>query len=619
MKTISILKTELRSNLIWNVAWLVTLGAFLLLLIGIYPGDTAMKQLTPLLQTASVEDLLGYFGTASPGYPLWISFMIPFMTIILLIFAMTTGVRSAVQSISDGTGELFYTLPVSRIKFLIMRIIANFIPLVFYFLIQLIIFSIPIDGHTIPIDYLLNIGWWGSLFCLFGLLFGILFGLLAGNSSNGHHYSIIVILLLFALQIVARVSTSLSNLNDFNPLTYYQPEQYLLGKGFVKNGILFGITYYYYPVLLFLLCIVFFIICLFEFNHKDLSNDAGFHLNIIKRIRLSINEEFNEKNLQNYVILSYFLFPFRIISHILGFIKGIFFPKNVRNNPFVFWARIFERYMPVTADFIYSDNMLLFIGFLGVIMFFPLQFLVYPGDNTMLQTSAGFSSGLFLVFTYGHNLLTNPNNVFLWYIMSNSIGVVWIFLIPMSFFWVRKAIRNDGNSGTGEILGGLPLNSKNVIFQRIFAIFVELVFIIILMVFWLLVSEALINESYNQEWEIISLFSMIPLYMFLIIFSSLIALLFKQKGGLFSGIFLFGVVISFIISILNSQFDQWYFRGIFDLYDPVLIIQNQSLLANNDGLVSLLILALVSLMILFITSAKFTWLNITNKSKSPST
>ena len=374
------------------MAWLVTLGAFLLLLIGIYPGDNAMKQIIPLLQTASVEDLLGYFGSASPGYPLWISFMIPFMTIILLIFAMTTGVRTAVQSISDGTGELFYTLPVSRIKFLIIRIISNFIPLVLYFFIQLIIFSIPIAGHTIPMDYLLNIGWWGSLFCLFGLLFGALFGLLAGNSSKGHQYSIIVILLLYALQIVTRVSTNLSNLDDFNPLTYYQPEQYLLGKGFAKNGTLFGTTYYYYPVLLLLLCIVFFIISLFEFNHKDLSNDAGFHLNFIKRIRLNINEEFNEKNLQNNVILTYILIPFKIISFIFGFIKGIFFPKNVRNNPFVFWARIFEKYLPVTSDFIYSDNMILFIGFLGVIMFFPLQFLVYPCDNTMLQTSAGFSS-----------------------------------------------------------------------------------------------------------------------------------------------------------------------------------------------------------------------------------
>ena len=203
--------------------------------------------------------------------------------------------------------------------------------------------------------------------------------------------------------------------------------------------------------------------------------------------------------------------------------------------------------------------------------------------------------------------------------MSNSIGVVWVFLIPMCFLWDRKAIRNDGNSGTGEILGGIPLNSKNVIFQRIVAIFVELVFIILMMVFWLLVSEASINESYNQEWEIFSLFSMIPLYMFLIIFSSLIALLFKQKGGLFSGIFLFGVVLSFIISILNSQFDQWYFRGIFDLYDPVLIIQNQSLLANNDGLVTLVFLALLSIILLFKTSIKFTWLNITNKSKNPST
>ena len=554
MKSLSIYKTELRASIVWHIAWLVSLTAFLLLLVVIYPGDKAMNDLTPLFQTSYFQDLLGNFGSASPGYALWISLLLPFMTIILLIYAMTTGVRTAVQSVSDGTGELLHTLPVSRSQFLITRLLSNLTPILVYFIIQGIVFSTPVAGHTIKFDVLVTLGWWGFLFCLFGVLFGILFGLFVGNSSKGHQVSIIVILVFYALQIMARLNTNVTSLNDINPLSYYQPDQYLLGLGFVKEGKIFGISYHYYPVVLLLLSILFLLIGLFEFNRKDLSDDAGFHLNFIRRITI---REQNKLSTGDIKIIHFILLPFI-------FVKNIFFPKNVRNNPFVFWARIFEKRLPATADFIYSDNMLLFIAFLAVFLFFPFQIGYYPGDQVVSESINGFaSSGIFLVFTYGHNLATHP---YLWYMVANTIGIIWMVLLPLCFFWVRKAITLDGNSGTGEILGGIPLDSRSIVLQRMFAIFCELFLLLLLMVFWVVFCEALTHATYNKVWEILSILGMFPLYVFLITFSAILALFFRQKGNLLSGLFLTGVILSFSISILNTNLNDWFFRGIFSAW-----------------------------------------------------
>lgn len=606
MKTLSIYLSELRASFVWHASWLMTLLVFLFLLIGIYPGDQAMKDLVPLLQTSYFEDIIGNFGSASPGYTLWISFMLPFMTIILLIYAMTSGVRTAVQSVSDGTGELFHTLPVSRTEYILTRTVSNFTPLGLYFLIQLIILSIPVEGHFIKFNVLINIGWWGILFCLFGLTFGILFGLLAGNSAKGHQMSILVILLFYAIQILARINSGISSLNDINPLSFYQPDQYILGNGFVKNEKLFGFTYYYYPVLLVILSFVFVILGLIEFKRKDLSDDAGFHLNIFRRFSLKQRSKLSKRDLK---IIRIVFFP-------LMFVKNIFFPKNVRNNPFVIWARPFEKYLPITADFIYSDNMLLFIAFIAIFLFFPVQIGYYPPVSVISESLNSFAnSGIFLVFTYGHNLVSYP---YLWYMVANSVGIIWIIFFPLTFFWVRKAIRNDGNSGTGEILGGLSLNSRSVVFQRLLAICFEMIFLILIMVFWVIFCEDINNAVYyNQLWEILSIVAMLPLYLFLITFCSIISLIFKQKGGLLSGLFLIGTVISFIISVLNKNLNTWYFRGIFSLYDPVLIIQDKSFFTNNNGLLLLIILSIVSVTVLVYVATKFTWLNITNKKENP--
>lgn len=604
MKSLTIYLTDLRSSLVWHIAWIFAIAVTWLITVGIYPGDKAMGELIPLLQTPYVQDLIGNIGSASPGYALWIFFMIPFIDIMILIYAMTSGVRAGVQSVSDGTGELLNTLPVSRTNYALTRMVSNFTPLVIYFIIQAIIFLIPVSGSSMKLDIVFNITWWGILFCLFGMLLGMFLGLIVGNATKGHELSIVLVLVFYAIQVLTNTQTNLNYLNDINPLSFFNPGDILLGNGFVKQYKIFGFTYYYYPVLLVLLSIVLFVLILYEYNRKDLSDDAGFHFNIFKRI--SLKKHFTSEN-SFLSELKFVLIPF-------VFVKNILFPKNVRNNPFVFWARALENKLPITADFIYSDNVVIFIAIFATFLFFPLQIGYYPGNKVVNETMGSFGSiGLINVFVYGHNLTADP---YLWYITISALGTMWMILIPLVFFWVRKAVTRDGNSGTGEIFGGIAINNRTVVIQRMIAMFLELVLIDLVMVFWLLLSEAMTGKTFDKFWEVMAIIGLLPLYIFLISFTTLITLIFKKLGNLISGLFLAVIILSFIMSVISPNLNYWYLRGIFSLYDPVAIVTNKSFTTNNNGLTILSILSVISIAIVVGIASKFTWLNISNRAET---
>lgn len=597
MKTLSVFKNELLENINWHFGWFLGLFGSLLLLVVIYPGDEAIRDFMPLLQTDLFEAFIGSIGGASPNYTLWIAILIPMMTVAYFLYGLTTGVRVAVQSISDQTGELIHTLPVSRKQFLLARFVAPIVPFIIFIVSQFIIFGTDIFGYAIEPEKLVTISWWGLFFLIGATCIGIVLGLLAGNTGRGMQYSFLFTLLLYAIQVIGRLQTDYADLNNFNPLNFYQPETVLLSNT-MKEGTLFDTTFPLYPVYTVVLIFILLIFAFLEYNRKDLSDDAGFHLNIFKRL-----------SKKNKIILK--------LSVMWSAFTTIFVPKKIRNNPFVFWARYLEKRFPMTADFIYSDNMTLFISFLAIVTVFPFQLGLYPGDELIKESIVGFaSSPIFMLLTYGINLGETP---YLWFVTTQAIGVDWIILNPLIFYWVRKAISKDSNSETGEILGSIPIQSQSVVFQRLLAIFLELIYLVLWMMFFVIFSEFLTGATYNLTWELIALVSLIPLYAFLIIALFCINLYFKNRGSLLSGLFLIFIVLSYFISMLNETFNTWYMRGIFALYNPVLIMQEKSILVANNGLIILSILALMSFLVLIKLSTKYDWIHlIENKRESKS-
>ncbi len=600
MKSKSIYFTELKASLTWHIGWFLTIASFLGIAILFYPGEETMKDFMPLLEEDYFEAFLGSIGGSSPGYTLWIALLFAFISLSVFLYSITTGARIAVQSITDKTGELIHTTPVSRTTFFSVRWLVAMTAITIYFLFQFVLLSLPIMGEVVEFDKLVTVTWMGLFFAIMSLSIGLVLGLLAGNTSKGLQFTILFTLVLYGLHLLGNIQPEVANLNDLNPLAYYQSTNIFLGMSLKDE----------YLVYMFLFSFILTPLALWEFNRKDLTDDAGVTLNFIRRIKLK--NDLNEIE-GIWVILFYLIAPFYKFFSIL---KRSLFPKKIRNSPLVFWGRFFERRFPFAADFIYSDNMTLFIVFLAILMFYPLQLMAYPGDELLETTISGFgNSGMMRVFTYGYDLTQEPP--YLWFVISQAIGTSWIFFMPLTFFWVRKAIRLDGDTGTGEILGSVPIRYETIVYQRLLAIFIELTGLVTLCAFWTFLSELVTGASFDQTWEIIAIFASLPYYIFLISASALLAIYFKENGGHLVMLFLFGIFLLFLISALSDSLNVWYVRGIFGLYDPVLIIKEKSLMANNGSLLVLTGMAILSTIALILSASRYTWLNISDKANVP--
>ena len=113
--------------------------------------------------------------------------------------------------------------------------------------------------------------------------------------------------------------------------------------------------------------------------------------------------------------------------------------KSDKDRILTKWAGLLENKLPFTADFIYSDRRALLISTWAIIIFYS-QIL---GFNTFSEAELqnivqGFgSSGIINAFTYGENL---TNDVYLWFIITQAIGLHWIIYLPLSAHWIKKVI-----------------------------------------------------------------------------------------------------------------------------------------------------------------------------------
>lgn len=606
MKFVATCWTETRSSFVWHLGWFLAMIGLVTIAVIIYPGEEAIEGMLPLLEDELFEAFLGQLGGVEPSYTLWIGMFIPFMSVFVFLYGMMSGVRVAVQSVTEGTGELVHTLPVSRTFFLLTRSLVAFAAMAIYFLAQFVLLSTPFWGSAIVFNDLVTVTWWGLLFGVFSLFFGVGLGLVAGNSTRGMQFGLLAILVFYAMQILGRVRTEAENLNEFNPLNFYKPESVVLA-GTMEESTLAGLTYPTYPVYLVFLVLTLLLVTMLEFNRKDLTDDAGVSLRSFHNL-FSHDRRWEPQGL-SVVIFNILASPARLFKRV----KTILFPKSVRNNPFVFWGRGFENRFPFAADFVYSDHMTIMVAFLGILMFYPFQLMLYPGDELIQSSIQGFgSTGFMQVFTYGYDLSADP---YLWFVTSQALGISWLIMLPLCYFWVRKAFLQDGRTGAGEILGSTPTPPHTVVFQRMVAIVVELVGVVLLMTFWLVLSELVTGSSYDLTWEVVALLASIPFYLFLITCGAVLSLLFRERGNQLVMIFLAGVLVLFLVSILSEPFDHWVVRGLFGLYDPVAIMQEKSLLVSNGGVVVLAIGSVLGLVGVRLLSSRYSWLILSQQSE----
>lgn len=583
--------------------------SFAFLISVMYPGDEAMKGFQTLLSDPMYEAFLGEIGGINPSYNLWQSFISPFLGIILAIFGLLLGVRIAMKPISDQTGEIVFSLPISREELLLSRLLAAVIYAIIMLFAWFLILAIPINGNYLELSLVWNLAWWAFLFAILTIMIGVLLGNLIGDSGRGAQISLIFILLLFTIQVVfnaqkvnlnktelftyssgTKTYTLYNLLTDANLNSWYSPTAVILG----------GSMDYKYIWIICISLVVLTVLVFLTYQQKDLINDRGLLSFRRKNKATTINAD-------------------HVKPH-----------KSVKKSIYTFWIRPLEQKFPHTADFIYSERRALLILALAILLFWPLQLVAYPGDSTAILAVSGFNGGIFTVFTYGYNLLLYPPWV--WWTVTQALGLHWFYFVPMVMRWIRSVPIRDSEDGTGDLIGSLPVRKKLVVFQRLFAVFLELIWISFWICIWYLISAGFVESRvgsivtpanpatdapavifaftnpFSTTWMILAIFSQIALYMFLVTSGVAISLLFREKGHKAALVYLFVQLFGFIIafSLPNANLEWLAFS--FGFYNPVAIVIKESLTVAHNGVLILVILTFVSLFVVDKSTKYFTWL-----------
>lgn len=621
---IHVINTELKEHRSWFIGWFIIIFTFSLMMALIYPGDDGMRDMLVLLSDPLYESFLGDISSENPSYALWLSMMSSFLAIVFAIFGLLGGVRVSMKSITDKTSELVYTLPLTRASFLTSKILALTIYGVISLLAWFVPLLLPIKGNSLEFELVSKLAGWAFLYLLVMIMLGVFLGNLIGSSGKGAQNSILLVLGLYIMQIIINLQKDILSKTEFwnytkevvrpdgskltydvpytlfdlitdaNPMNWYFPSPVLLGgeievKYFWINGIaLLLFTYLSYV----------------SYNKRDLIDERG----LFSRKKAKKIDKQAESDDQAYVKAK----------------------RSVKKSIYVFWARPFEKKLPYTADIIYSDRRALMILTIAVIMFWPLQLMAYTGDIGAAALSSFVEGGFFAVFTYGYSMAAYPPWV--WWTITQAIGLHWILLLPMTLRWIRSIPSRDGEDGMGDLIGSLPIKKRDVVLQRLFGVLLELVWVTIWILVWYFLSLAVIesrvgsviiaadpangveeviflfNNTLDNTWVIIAIFSQIPFYMFLVTSGVLINLRLKEKGLKYSKIFIYILVLLFIAAFSSGNSALYWLTNVFGMYNPVAIILEETISIPNYGVLVLIGMTIISLLLIRSNTKYFTWL-----------
>lgn len=222
---------EFRSDLKWYFSWILGINLYILFAAVIYPGDQALIEFVDLINSEEYfQAFLGQFNVENPGYSFWMALMFPFVSLAMAIFAILLGVKVSARPITDGSGELIHTQPIRRITFILVRFFVGFFVIIIYAIMMSSILAIPITGDAIAQQQLIDLSWWAILFMTSLLTMGMVIGIVAADTGRGNMISLFIIIFFYGIQIIGRVIPAASDLNEYNPLSWYQPDAVLLGQ-----------------------------------------------------------------------------------------------------------------------------------------------------------------------------------------------------------------------------------------------------------------------------------------------------------------------------------------------------------------------------------------------------
>ena len=562
---LSIFKNELKANRGWYIGWIITTLSMSILYMLMYPGPEGMAGLKELLEEPYFKAVVGDLTDAEVGLALWIALTLSVGIILFAIGSLLSGAKVISQSLSDNTGEIIHALPITRNQFLVSRFIAAFFGMILMMLGFFLPLLIPFKGETISGEAVFKATWWGGLYILFFLLSGMVLGIIYAQTGKAQLNAILAILLMYGWSSISNVVDELSRTASYNPYAWYNPSGLFLG-GDVDNDLVMRLI---------ILILILAPLAVFTYLRRDLVENTPFLNFSIRQTKLDEN--------------------------------GVVKPKKVRSvksSMFTFWVRPLENRYPILADFVYSERRVLMITFIFVVLLYPGQLPAYD-EETISQVITDF--GDFPLFTYGHSISDQP---YLWFLTTQAIGVHWMYYIPLMLHWIRKIVAWDAEGSTGELIGVQNLDRKEVIRQRYLAVILEMIYLVVWEIIFLLLSEAITGARLSLFWEVVAISGKIVLYAFLLALCVGFSFFRDSQNSRDGRILYILIFTSFLIGISTAQLDNVITRGLFGLFDPVKLMEQQTFAVANYGLIILALLVYPAYGFMKSQSDKFSWIQV---------
>ncbi len=563
-KITKLILKDLILNRFFLLGWILAFMVFNLMMYALYPGEEGIQAFLGLLDQEIFQAILGGIDSEAAPVLIWMSFALPTMGLVAFIAASLYGNRTILLDMDLGTHETFFPLPVRRTLNLSISFLNGQIISAIFNLALILPWFFPIEGNHVEFSILMNLFIFNQLFFTMGYLLGIFLGILGGNLGRMQQFSLLLILVFYSVQILFRVNDSLQDLNDMNFLNWYDLNSVLFENKLPTKEVQYIV----------ITSIIFVLLDVWLYSKKEFEKDIAM-VNLKKPISIIFKALSPLTSFLNFLNpRTYFQSLDSRVSKLEKKVNGEKKSKSATSGIFVFWAKALKKRLPYTADFLFSEARTLTIMFWVLVMFYPLQFFAYPGDEEAQAFIIGFSGGFVNLITYGYDLSNAP---YVWWIVTQAIGIHWFFMFPLALYWGKKIVSYDKDRKIGDLVGSLPVHPSIIVTQRIFAIIIELHILYVQMALYTFLSDQTFGYSSETAYHLAAIYGFVPLYLLLTLLLAVPIYLSQSKGVIWSRLLGIAILMWFVIPFMTQTSIDPLEAGLIGLYNPVKVILNQDI------------------------------------------
>lgn len=222
-----IIKRELRSNLKSLIIWSVSIFIFIAMMTSEFSAYYNNPEMADILDSMP-EAMLNAFSMAGANLTTvsgFISMASIYFYIMLSVFAVLLGSSIISKEERDKTVEFLLTLPVSREKLILHKLIAGIISCMIVLLVTIVsiiatTYKYSPSEEFYKFLFLMSIGIFIIQLIFFSL--GMLIASFMKRYRKSGHYSVTILLMTYILSIFIGLSSKIESMKYFTPFKYFE-------------------------------------------------------------------------------------------------------------------------------------------------------------------------------------------------------------------------------------------------------------------------------------------------------------------------------------------------------------------------------------------------------------